>query len=228
MSLVAQSMECEVVKKVALRYWQHIPPGESAPEGFPLILFLHGAGERGTDLNKVKVHGVPKIVEQQPDFPFIVLAPQCPEDTTWPMQLDALQALLDTALGSLPVDASRCYLTGLSMGGFGSWALGAECPERWAAIAPICGGGRWLNGFPKRAERLVGVPIWAFHGAQDPVVPLAESQQLVEFLTARGADVRLTIYPEAGHDSWTQTYANPELYSWFLAHRISDRTPHCG
>jgi len=223
MPQTAQLMEQVVTKKVSLQYWLHVPEGDVTTGGYPLILFLHGAGERGSDLDLLKVNGIPKIVEEQPDFGFVTLAPQCPVDTTWPYQLDALQALMDTALASLPVDPSRCYLTGLSMGGYGSWALGAECPHRWAAIAPICGGGRWLNGFPKRAERLVNVPIWAFHGAKDPVVPLAESQQLVELLAARGADVKLTIYPEAGHDSWTETYANPDLYSWFLAHRLAGK-----
>jgi len=218
MPQTAELFSAQVTKQVGLKYWLYTP-GELYPNTlYPFILFLHGAGERGDDLELVKRHGIPHLVEQRPDFPFITAAPQCPLDTSWPFQLDALVALLDHLMGALPIDPARCYLTGLSMGGFGSWALGAECPERWAAIAPVCGGGSWLNGFPERAKRLVGVPIWAFHGAKDPLVPLAESQQLVDILTKLGADAKLTIYPEAGHDSWTETYLNPQLYSWFLSH----------
>lgn len=218
MSQTAQYLERQIVKNIAFHYWLHLPIAAQLGTPCPLILFLHGAGERGDNLEQVKVHGIPKVVEQQPDFPFITIAPQCPLDSSWPFELDALQALLDDALTNLPVDPARCYLTGLSMGGYGTWALAAQCPERWAAIAPICGGGSWLNGFPQRVVRLVNLPVWAFHGARDPVVPLAESQRLVDALTANGGDAKLTIYPEAGHDSWSETYANPELYGWFLTH----------
>ena len=218
MSQTAQYLERQIVKNIAFHYWLHLPIAAQLGTPCPLILFLHGAGERGDNLEQVKVHGIPKVVEQQPDFPFITIAPQCPLDSSWPFELDALQALLGDALANLPVDPARCYLTGLSMGGYGTWALAAQCPERWAAIAPICGGGSWLNGFPQRVVRLVNLPVWAFHGARDPVVPLAESQRLVDALTANGGDAKLTIYPEAGHDSWSETYANPELYGWFLTH----------
>lgn len=218
MSQTAQYLERQIVKNIAFHYWLHLPIAAQLGTPCPLILFLHGAGERGDNLEQVKVHGIPKVVEQQPDFPFITIAPQCPLDSSWPFELDALQALLDDALTNLPVDPARCYLTGLSMGGYGTWALAAQCPERWAAIAPICGGGSWLNGFPQRVVRLVNLPVWAFHGARDPIVPLAESQRLVDALTANGGDAKLTIYPEAGHDSWSETYANPELYGWFLTH----------
>ena len=218
MSQTAQYLERQIVKKIALRYWLHLPIAAQLGTPCPLILFLHGAGERGDNLEQVKVHGIPKIVEQQADFPFITIAPQCSLESSWPFELDTLQALLDDALANLPVDTARCYLTGLSMGGYGTWALAAHCPERWAAIAPICGGGSWLNGFPQRVARLVNLPVWAFHGAKDTVVPQAESQQLVDALIANGGDAKLTIYPEAGHDSWSETYANPELYRWFLAH----------
>jgi predicted peptidase len=218
MSQTAQYLERQVIKSVSLHYWLHLPDAALSGTPCPLIVFLHGAGERGDNLDLVKVHGIPKVVEQQPGFPFITVAPQCPLDSSWPFELDALQVLLDHSLSTLPVDSKRCYLTGLSMGGYGAWAWAAEHPERWAAIAPICGGGSWLNGFPQRVIRLVDLPVWAFHGAQDPVVPLAESQRLVDLLTISGGDARLTVYPEAGHDSWSATYANPELYQWFLEH----------
>ncbi|MHB1356973.1 MAG: carboxylesterase family protein [Anaerolineae bacterium] len=219
MSQTTQYLERQIVKTVAFHYWLHVPTMSQPGTAYPLILFLHGAGERGDNLDLVKVHGIPKIVESQPDLPFITIAPQCPLDSSWPFELDVLEALMDDVLANLPVDPARCYLTGLSMGGYGTWALAAQCPERWAAIAPICGGGSWLNGFPQRVLRLVNLPVWAFHGAKDPVVPLAESQHLVDALVAGGGDARLTVYPEAGHDSWSETYANPELYQWFLAHQ---------
>ncbi|WP_375510152.1 prolyl oligopeptidase family serine peptidase [uncultured Nostoc sp.] len=177
----------------------------------PTILFLHGAGERGSNLDNLKRHGVAKIVEQQPDFPFIVISPQCPRGEYW--NVDRLSALLDEVIASYPIDPDRVYLTGLSMGGYGTWHLAAAQPERFAAIAPICGGGN-----PQAARNLKNLPVWAFHGAKDNVVPLSESEIMVSALKARDGNVKFTVYPEANHDSWTQTYNNPELYKWFLQH----------
>ena len=122
------------------------------------------------------------------------------------------------------VDPKRIYLTGLSMGGFGTWSLGLSNPDRFAAIAPICGGGdiiRILLTDPKKQNALKTLPVWAFHGGKDPVVPLAESERMVNALKNIGNDAKLTVYPEAGHDSWTETYNNNELYDWFLAHERS-------
>ncbi|MEH1933698.1 MAG: prolyl oligopeptidase family serine peptidase [Nostoc sp.] len=187
---------------------------------FPTILFLHGAGERGSNLDDVKKQGVAKIVEQQPDFPFIVISPQCPRGEYW--NIERLSALLDEAMsldspesGYAPyVDPDRVYLTGLSMGGYGTWHLAAAQPQRFAAIAPICGGGN-----PQAARKLKNLPVWAFHGAKDNVVPLSASEIMVFALKARDGNVKFTVYPEAAHDSWTQTYNNPELYEWFLQHQ---------
>jgi predicted peptidase len=119
------------------------------------------------------------------------------------------------------VDEERVYVTGLSMGGFGTWSLAQAHPERFAAIAPICGGGN-----PELAGNLRHVPVWAFHGAKDNVVPLSASQEMVDALKAIGADVKFTIYPEAYHDAWTETYENPQLYEWLLQHKrfSSDET----
>jgi len=183
-------------------------------EKWPLILFLHGAGERGSDLNLVKKHGPPKIVESGKDLPFIVVSPQCPDDRWWPEENEMLINLLDDVVAKCNVDKERIYLTGLSMGGYGAWALASAYPERFAAITPICGGGR---GF--MADKLKDVPVWAFHGAKDNVVPLKESEEMVNAVKNRGGDAKLTVYPEAGHDSWTETYNNPQLYEWFLQHR---------
>jgi len=185
---------------------------------WPLMLFLHGAGERGDDLNKVKVHGPPKIVQKQKDFPFIVVSPQCPEDEWWTRKTEVLINLLDDIIAQYDVDTERVYLTGLSMGGYGSWALASEYPDRFAAVVPICGGGnRIMSIFLK------DTPIWAFHGAKDSVVPVEESKDLVEAINARGGNAKLTIYPDANHDSWTQTYNNPELYDWLLEHRRTSK-----
>jgi len=186
---------------------------------WPLMIFLHGAGERGTNLAAVAVHGPPKIVKDRPDFPFVVISPQCPSRETW--QPEAIMGLLDEALKNYKVDPERVYLTGLSMGGFGSWALAASHPERFAAVAPICGGGNVIDVLlPNKAAASKSLPIWAFHGAKDPVVKLEESERMVDaFKRAGNQDVKLTVYPEAQHDSWTETYNNEELYKWFLEHK---------
>ncbi|RCJ25174.1 phospholipase [Nostoc minutum NIES-26] len=178
----------------------------------PAIVFLHGAGERGSNLEDVKRQGLAKIAEEQPNFPFIVISPQCPPSQSW--SVERLSPLLDEAIASYPIDRDRIYLTGLSMGGYGTWRWAAAEPERFAAIAPICGGDN-----PMKARNLQNLPVWAFHGAQDRVVPLRESEIMVSALKDCGGNVKFTVYPEAGHDSWTQTYNNPELYEWFLQHR---------
>lgn len=199
--------------------------GEDSAQRWPLILFLHGAGERGDDLERVKIHGIIKVAQARPDFPFIAVAPQCPQNRVWSDYLETLAHLLDEVSARHAVDADRVYLTGLSMGGYGSWHLATEYPQRFAAVVPICGGGHHLYGFPERVCALREVPVWAFHGARDAVVPLRESEALVESLRACGGDVRLTIYPDAEHDSWTRTYDNPALYEWFLAQRRKQPVP---
>jgi predicted peptidase len=175
------------------------------------MLFLHGAGESGTNLAKVKIHGPPKIVESKPDFPFILMSPQSP-GRGW--NSDALNALLDNVIRKYRVDKHRIYLTGLSMGGYGTWSLAAAHPERFAAIVPICGGGN-----PADAKKLAALPIWVFHGAKDPTVPVERSREMVEAIKAAGGNVKFTEYPEAKHDCWTETYDNPELYQWLLAQK---------
>ncbi|MGD0553073.1 MAG: prolyl oligopeptidase family serine peptidase [Sedimentisphaerales bacterium] len=186
---------------------------------WPLIMFLHGAGERGNNVEVVKKHGPPKMIAQGKSFDFIVVSPQCPNDMWWPEQTEVLIALLDEIESKYHVDTDRIYLTGLSMGGFGTWTLAAKYPNRFAAIAPICGGSERISG-----ARLKKVPVWAFHGAKDNTVPLVRSQEMVDAVKKAGGDAKLTVYPEADHDSWTETYNNPELYQWFLSHKISDRT----
>jgi predicted peptidase len=235
----ARTFEVQFTRTVRLNYLLYLPRGYNVDpqKKWPLILFLHGAGERGDDLELVKIHGIPKIVEQQEDFPFITVSPQCPADAIWAMEakalkvllskaetrpavdikwmveVEALSALLDEVVSEHTVDTERVYLTGLSMGGYGAWRLATAYPGRFAAIAPICGGGD-----PEKAGVLRDVPVWVFHGAQDPAVLLSESEKMVDALGACGGNVRFTVYPDAEHDSWTRTYDNPELYEWFLQH----------
>ena len=211
----AQTFEKEITKTLSCKYLLFLPEGYGQQEKrWPLMLFLHGAGERGDDLNKVKVHGPPKIVEEQKDIPFIVVSPQCPEDDWWTKKTEVLINLLDDIITRYDVDPDRVYLTGLSMGGYGSWALASEYPDRFAAVVPICGGGNRIMSIV-----LKDMPIWAFHGAKDSVVPVEESKDLVEAINARGGNAKLTIYPDANHDSWTETYNNQEVYDWLLKHR---------
>lgn len=217
-----QHFEKIITKKAEANYLLFLPEGYNAKgdKKWPLMIFLHGAGERGTNLNMVAVHGPPKLVKSKKDFPFILVSPQCPSGSTWTE--DVVIGLLEDVIAKHKVDTNRVYLTGLSMGGFGTWTIGLRNPERFAAIAPICGGGErigvLLSGGKKRAM-LKTLGIWAFHGAKDPVVPLAESEKMVDAVKRAGCtDVKLTVYPEAQHDSWTEAYNTPELYDWFLKH----------
>ncbi|MGI6374802.1 MAG: dienelactone hydrolase family protein [Anaerolineae bacterium] len=221
MSQTTCRLEKPITRVVTLDYWLHLPPGYEDGGEWPLILFLHGAGERGSDLQLLKKHPLPAMLDApDADLPFIVVSPQCPLEGWWSMMTPDLVALLDDIEARYRVDRQRVYLTGLSMGGFGAWALAIAAPERFAAIAPICGGYHGPTWF---VRALQGVPVWAFHGAQDPVVPLEMTERLVDTLREAGGDVRLTVYPELEHDSWTVTYHNPALYDWFLSHRNTRR-----
>jgi predicted peptidase len=218
----ARRLDTTITKQVSLQYLLFLPQDYRQNESrkWPLMIFLHGAGERGTNIDLVTVHGPPKIVKEKPDFPFVVISPQCPPGQTW--DIEALDALLDHALKEYAVDPERVYLTGLSMGGYGSWSWVTARPERFAAVVPICGGGdpiriRLASG--QRREHLAKLPVWAFHGGQDRVVAVRESERMIDAFHGLGNEAKLTIYPEAGHDSWTETYANPALYEWLLSHR---------
>lgn len=212
-----ETLNAQITKSLTCDYLLSLPKGYGQKDqSWPLILFLHGAGERGSDLNRVKMHGPPKLIEQGKDLPFIVVSPQCPTGIWWTEKLDTLIALLDEIESKYDVDPSRIYLTGLSMGGFGTWALACEKPERFAAVVPICGGGEWFL-----ADRLKKVPVWAFHGGKDSVVPIELSEKMVQAVKRAGGDAKLTVYPEANHDSWTATYDNPKLYDWLLSHRTN-------
>jgi predicted peptidase len=209
-----QAQKLERTIKVTLGYLLYLPKDYARKDSWPLVLFLHGSGERGDNLERVKLHGPPKLIAAGKEFPFIVVSPQCPEHRQWgPLELTAL---LDEMVEKYKVDRDRIYVTGLSMGGSGTWSLAALNPARFAAIVPICGGGE-----PSAAKRLVHLPTWVFHGAKDPTVLLERSTKMVEAMKKHGGNVKFTVYPEARHDSWTEAYNDPELYRWLLQQKRS-------
>lgn len=187
----------------------------SRDRGWPLMIFLHGSGERGNDINRVKVHGPPKIADRNPDFPFILISPLLPAEQDW--DVTKLNAILDHALKTLPVDRSRIYLTGLSRGGHASWRWAAAEPGKFAAVAPVAG-----RGDPATACTLKDKPVWAFHGDRDDVVIPEGSFAMVRAIRACGGQPRLTIYPDLGHNAWDPAYDDPALYLWLLSHRLEE------
>ena len=206
-----------------LEYRKVEPTGERPADGWPVVIFLHGAGERGDDLSLVAVHGPLKVREEIPELQqCVILAPQCPLQTWW--QMDSMQVFLDDVLARDDIDPDRIYLTGLSMGGYGTWHLIARFPDRFAAAVPVCGGGELSRVYRDRPTgfdmegllRALDLPIGVFHGEADSVIPVSESQVLVDALREVDANVEFTIYPGVGHDSWTETYANPELWKWMF------------
>lgn len=220
---VWQKLESKKIPGEKLPYLLALPTDYKADDTKrPLLLFLHGAGECGVDLNLVKIHGPPKLVEKKPgDFPFIVVSPQAPINDIpiidrWEPRL--LAELVDQVVAKYNADPDRLYVTGLSMGGYGTFRLLAHYPKKFAAAVPICGGG-WIN----YAEPLSQVPMWIFHGTDDEAVPLERSLDIVKAVRKRGAKPLFTVYDGVGHDSWTQTYDNPEVYAWLLKHKLSDR-----
>ena len=154
--------------------------------------------------------GLPEILANAPGA--AVVAPQCPEETRWTDHLDALETILDEVIAEHSIDKGRVYLTGLSLGGQGAWFLAARAPGRFAALVPVCG-----RSNPEDADQLRNLPTWVFHGADDDTVPLDESEKMVRALEAAGGNVKLTVYPGTGHDSWTRAYSEPELYTWLFA-----------
>ena len=176
---------------------------------FPLLIFLHGAGERGEDLGMLGIHGPLKLIQEGKKFEAIVFAPLCPKDVWW--DIDQLQTTLDEVGKKYRVDKSNIFLTGLSMGGYGTWLWAGDKPNQFKRIAPICGGGD-----VKDAKKLAQIPIWAFHGGIDNVVLPSESQEMIDAILSAGGDPILTIYPDAGHDSWTATYNNEEFWLWLM------------
>ncbi len=222
--------------EVTMRYLVFTPQDyQPAGAKWPLLLFLHGLGESSNDdLSRVKIHGPAHLVESRPDFPFVVVTPQLApplkegekpsrdellEKVGKAWKAEELIQLVDHIAANMNVDPERIYVTGLSMGGYGTWRLVAAHPERFAAAVPICGGGEP----DKMAMALARVPIWAFHGAKDQVVPLAEGQRMVDAVKQAGGDMKFTVYPDVEHNSWKATYDNQEVYDWLLKHRLKSK-----
>lgn len=203
-------------KRASIEYLLHIPYSYDQNDAYqwPIILFLHASEERGNNLDLIKTQGIPQILESGEDIPFIVIAPQCPNRASWTIKNEILMALVDEISTTYHTDPKRIYLTGMSMGGYGTWSIACLNPYKFAAIAPICGGGD-----PEKMTKIKHLSIWTFHGAKDTTVPIKQTKRLVQKLKTLGNDVKFTIYPEAEHDSWTEAYNDPELYDWFLQHQ---------
>ena len=194
-------------------YIRYLPKDFDENKKYPLVLFLHGAGEWGEDLETVTRLGYLHFVKEEgKDYPFIILAPQCPKGRFWGCYTESLLAFLDEMCASLPVDMDRIYLTGPSMGGTGTWMLAMAAPERFAAIMPVCGTGIYWFG-----EALVDVPVYAVHGDKDDVVPVEESIRMVESVNKRGGNAKLKILEGYDHNAWGYAYGSNELLDWLLA-----------
>jgi predicted peptidase len=198
------------------KYVVFVPAGYKGDKDFPVILFLHGSGSTGDDGEKQIKGGRAKAIRDKKEkFPFIAVFPQA-HTKGWgangPGGKQAI-AILDEVQKDYKTDKKRVYLTGLSMGGFGTWSLAAAYPDRWAAIAPICGGGD-----PKTAAKIKDLPCWCFHGDADPTVNVEKSRVMIKALKDAGGSPRYDEYPGVNHNSWDRAYATAELYTWFLKH----------
>lgn len=220
------------------RYQVFVPAGHGRGR-MPVILFLHGSGERGEDNQlQMKVGLPPHLRKHLDDFPAIVVIPQAPAETEWTQEAGTIAlAALDASMKEFDGDPDRVYLTGLSMGGYGTWELALQQPQRFAALVPICGGLTvdWTDQrpsmvahsvanapdpFAEAARRLKHVPAWIFHGGKDDLVPPVQSRRMEAALKQAGGDVRYTEFPDANHNSWDPAYATPELWTWlFQQHR---------
>lgn len=193
-------------------YVKYLPEDFTENKKYPLVFFLHGAGERGIDLDIAMRHGYMKYVrENGKQYPFIFIAPQCPNGKYWGCYTESLIAFLEDIMAALPIDRKRVYLTGLSMGGTGAWMLAMACPEKFAAIAPICGSGICWN-----AEAVADIPIFMYHGDCDTIVPMAESINMLNSVNKCGGNAKLKICHGVGHNAWDYAYTDEELMSWLL------------
>ena len=199
---------------IAVNYLLYLPQDydKDTSKMWPLMVFLHGSGEAGSDLQKVKKHGPPKLIEEGKQYPFIVVSPQAPENEGWEPQV--VIRMIKGIASEYKVDKERIYLTGLSMGGFGTWNIASKFPSVFAAIAPVCGGGDTTQ-----VMKLKHIPVWCFHGAKDDVVNPEQSYRMVRALKKFNPDVKLTVYPDTKHDSWVPAYNNDSLYTWMLQHK---------
>lgn len=200
----------------SVKYQVCLPAGYDAAKAMPLILFLHGSGEAGDDGVKQSSVGIGPAIKKNPKgwAPYITVIPQKPKERGGWMDHEALMlGVVEKTKKEYKIDDARLYLTGLSMGGYGSWMLAAKTPGMWAAVAPVCGGGNPADG-----PKLKDLPIWAFHGDKDNAVPLKKSQDMIDAIKAAGGEPKLTVYPGVGHNSWDKAYQDEKLWEWFLQH----------
>ena len=198
-----------------LEYFLYYPPEypKQTDENFPILLFLHGGGESGASLEMIRKNGLPRLVSEGAEFPFLILAPQNPHKKQW-WNVRAVMALLEKVVSENRVDRSRIYLTGLSRGGNASWELATQFPDTFAAMAVVCG----MTPTPYAHWIDRNLSIWVFHGTEDPVIPFSESRDMVEKLQKMGYDVKFTAYEGVGHNSWERAYREEGLYDWLLQH----------
>jgi predicted peptidase len=211
--------EMETVVSESLIYYLYFPKDYESEKNkkFPLLLFLHGGGESGDSLSTIKSNGPPKLIVEGKQFPFLILAPQNPYKKKW-WNTRAVAQLLDTIVENNRVDKNRVYLTGLSRGGSAAWEMAVQYPDKFAAMAVVCG----MTPLPYANWINKDLPIWVFHGDQDKSIPISESVNMVDKLKAMGYDVKFTIYEGVGHNSWLQAYSNEELYEWFMKQERTD------
>lgn len=195
-------------------YLQYLPKDINENKKYPLVLFLHGAGERGDDLDLVAMHGFFEHIKHGKDYPFICIAPQCPNKKYWGCFMESLKVFLDDMCYTLPVDENRIYLTGLSMGGTGTFMLAMANPDKFAAIAPICG-----SGIVWYAEALKEIPVFMWHGDCDEIVPISESVTMLSKINKCGGNAQLKILYGVGHNAWDYAFDGDELSDWLLSHK---------
>jgi predicted peptidase len=207
-------LKAKISRQASIHYLLSFPSGyRESKQKWPLLLFLHGGSGRGDDLNLVARYGPPAIASKRPDYPFVVLSPQCPRGEIW-TDTDLLISLLEHVLAHYQVDPSRVYLTGVSLGGRGAWYLAYKHPDRFSAVVPICA---WAPNIDW-VRALHNLPVWVFHGDNDKLVPLSESEEMVKTLRASGNDAKFTILPGRGHDI-ADVYERLDLTEWLLQQR---------
>lgn len=218
------------------KYVVYVPPSYTPAQSWPMVVFLHGAGERGDDGLVQAQTGIGNAIRKNPErFPAIVVMPQCPAGHFWDAAIPAIEWAMEQTLAEYNVDPKRISLTGLSMGGYMTWLWGAQKTDTFAAFLPICGGGdlddiRKLIGAKAtnldfgpaeaRAKALATRPVWVFHGKKDSAVPVARSREMVALVKAAGGNVQYTEYPELDHNSWDATYQDAKVIAWLLSQRL--------
>lgn len=200
-----------------IQYGIYRPEGDAPDKGFPLIVYLHGAGERGEPFEKVYRHSLPRYIQAGESFPAVILVPQCPGRVVWNNIVFGLKELIDSVIREYRIDPRRVSITGQSMGGFGTWEMGLTYSNFFSCMAPVCGGGMaW------RCCNLINTPVWAFHGDADEVVPLSASLEMVDAVNRAGGEARLTILHGVGHDGWDFIFHETDLVHWLIGHCRED------